>query len=60
MRERFEHIEELEECAARDDPAYGRWADKRLDRWLVDWALRNGKDNTAKQIAQRKGIEACP
>lgn len=60
MRERFEHIDELEAFVARDDPAFGRWADKRLDRWLVDWALRNGKDMTAKKIAQEKGIEVRP
>jgi hypothetical protein len=57
MRDRFEHISSLEDIVSQDDPAYGRWADKRVDRWLVDWALRNGMDATAKRLASDKGIE---
>lgn len=29
----------------------------RLDRWLVDWALRNGKERTARSIAAEKKLE---
>lgn len=59
MRERFSHLAELEAFQSREDAAFGRWADTRLDRWLVDWALRAGKEGTAKKIAREKGIEVC-
>ena len=56
MRHRFAHLNDLERLTSRDDPNFGRWADVRLDRWLVDWALRNGKINTARSISEEKGI----
>lgn len=31
--------------------------DTRMDRWLVDWALRTGNIETAKCIAQQQDIE---
>lgn len=43
--------------SGRDDVEFNRWADTRLDRWLVDWALRTGKEKTARQIAHDRGIE---
>ncbi|KAL5480789.1 FYV10 [Sanghuangporus weigelae] len=57
MRERCMHITELENSTTRDDPRFNRWADTRIDRWLVDWALRNGKEQTARKLAEDKGIE---
>ncbi|KAH8108782.1 CTLH/CRA C-terminal to lish motif domain-containing protein [Phellopilus nigrolimitatus] len=57
MRERFNHIADLESFQSRDDPSFSRWADTRIDRWLVDWALRNGKEQTARKIAEEKGVE---
>ncbi|KAI0078325.1 hypothetical protein K474DRAFT_1594232 [Panus rudis PR-1116 ss-1] len=57
MRERFQHLATVETIQSESDPEFARWADTRLDRWLVDWALRNGKENTAKQIANEKGLE---
>ncbi|EJC98292.1 uncharacterized protein FOMMEDRAFT_129613 [Fomitiporia mediterranea MF3/22] len=57
MHERFVHISELEAFNTREDPAFSRWADTRIDRWLVDWALRNGKEQMARKVAEEKGIE---
>ena len=57
MRERLEHLAALESMPSANTPEFSRWADTRLDRWLVDWALRNRKENTARQIAQERGIE---
>lgn len=57
MKERFDHVGELENFQSREDPEYSRWADTRLDRWIIDWALRNGKEKTARKIAAKKGIE---
>ncbi|KAI0035485.1 macrophage erythroblast attacher isoform 1 [Vararia minispora EC-137] len=57
MRERMQHIKAVENMQATDDPEYSRWADCRLDRWLVDWSLRRGKEKSARRIAEEKGIE---
>ncbi|KAI5122115.1 hypothetical protein M0805_002237 [Coniferiporia weirii] len=57
MRERFQHIADLESFQSRDDPGFDHWSDTRIDRWLVDWALRNGKEQTARKIADEKGIQ---
>ncbi|KAJ7640861.1 CTLH/CRA C-terminal to lish motif domain-containing protein [Mycena polygramma] len=57
IRERLQHLATVENIPTASDPEFERWADTRLDRWLVDWALRNGKDKTAKMIAKEKHIE---
>lgn len=57
MRERLNHIAELEGYQGRDDSDFGRWADTRVDRWTVDWALRSRKYETAKQVAKDRQIE---
>ncbi|KAK7039554.1 CTLH/CRA C-terminal to lish motif domain-containing protein [Favolaschia claudopus] len=57
IRERLQHLATIETIPTPSDPEFGRWADTRLDRWLVDWALRNGKEKTARMIAKEKHIE---
>ncbi|KAJ7037896.1 CTLH/CRA C-terminal to lish motif domain-containing protein [Mycena alexandri] len=57
IRERLQHLATVESIPTANDPEFGRWADTRLDRWLVDWALRNGKEKTARMIAKEKHIE---
>ncbi|KAJ7461877.1 CTLH/CRA C-terminal to lish motif domain-containing protein [Mycena galericulata] len=57
IRERLQHLATVENIPTANDPEFGRWADTRLDRWLVDWALRNGKEKTARMIAKEKHIE---
>ncbi|KAJ7741429.1 CTLH/CRA C-terminal to lish motif domain-containing protein [Mycena maculata] len=57
IRERLQHLATIESIPMANDPEFGRWADTRLDRWLVDWALRNGKEKTARMIAKEKHIE---
>lgn len=57
MRERLHHLATIETLHSANGPEYNRWADTRLDRWLVDWCLRTGKDKTARRIAKDKGIE---
>jgi macrophage erythroblast attacher len=57
MRERLHHLVAVESLQNTNQPEFSRWADTRLDRWLVDWCLRTGKDNSAKSIAKAKGIE---
>ncbi|RPD56002.1 hypothetical protein L226DRAFT_534366 [Lentinus tigrinus ALCF2SS1-7] len=57
IRERLQHLGSVEELESVSSPEFARWADVRLDRWLVDWSLRNGKEKTARIIAEQKGIE---
>ncbi|VDC00119.1 unnamed protein product [Peniophora sp. CBMAI 1063] len=58
MKDRLQHIGIAESLELADDPRYARWEETRLDRWLVDWLLRNGKEATAVDIAHEKGIES--
>ncbi len=57
MRDRLEHIDKLDKFQSQDEPEFSKWTDTRLDRWLVDWALRTGKEKTATKLAREKGIE---
>ncbi|KAL6300388.1 CTLH/CRA C-terminal to lish motif domain-containing protein [Sparassis latifolia] len=57
MRERLQHLAAVEDMQSGNSPEFARWADTRLDRWLIDWALRNGKEKTARMLAEEKGIE---
>ena len=57
MRERLQHLTAAENIQNDSGLEYARWADTRLERWLVDWALRNGKEKTAKQLAEERGLE---
>lgn len=57
MKDRLQHIGIVENLELVEDPRYARWEETRLDRWLVDWLLRYGKEKTAVDIAQDKGIE---
>ncbi|KAF5389545.1 hypothetical protein D9757_004169 [Collybiopsis confluens] len=57
IRERLQHLASIESLTTASDNEYAKWADKRLDRWLVDWCLRHGKEKTARQIAREKDIE---
>ncbi|TFK26593.1 macrophage erythroblast attacher isoform 1 [Coprinopsis marcescibilis] len=57
MRERLNHLATIDSSEPPTPNEFSRWADTRLDRWLVDWCLRSNKEKTAKQIAKEKGID---
>ncbi|KAG5643634.1 hypothetical protein DXG03_000560 [Asterophora parasitica] len=57
MRERLSHLSTVETISTASGPEYNRWADTRLDRWLVDWCLRSGMEMTARKVAKEKNIE---
>lgn len=57
MRERVHHLAAVEAFENASQPEFSRWADTRLDRWLVEWCLRSGKEESAQKIAKEKGIE---
>ncbi|KAG2117297.1 CTLH/CRA C-terminal to lish motif domain-containing protein [Suillus discolor] len=56
-RERLQHLMAVETLQTTGSLDFSRWADTRLDRWLVDWALRTGRENTARTLAQDRNIE---
>jgi macrophage erythroblast attacher len=57
MRERCKHLAIVEDIQSSKDSEYIRWVDNRLDRWIVDWVLRHGRERTARHISQEKSIE---
>ncbi|QRW16955.1 macrophage erythroblast attacher [Rhizoctonia solani] len=57
FKQRLEHLLLLENAGTTDQPDYIRWTDTRTDRWVVDWALRNSRDETALTLAREKGLE---
>ncbi|KAI9509052.1 CTLH/CRA C-terminal to lish motif domain-containing protein [Russula earlei] len=57
MRERCRHLAIIEQVQSSQDSEHIRWVDTRLDRWIVDWVLRHGREKTARHIANEKGIE---
>ncbi|KAH9979750.1 CTLH/CRA C-terminal to lish motif domain-containing protein [Russula compacta] len=57
MHERCKHLAIIDDIQSSKDSEYIRWVDTRLDRWIVDWVLRHGREQTARHISQEKGIE---
>jgi macrophage erythroblast attacher len=58
-RERLQHLTAVEALQTTASLDFSRWADTRLDRWLVDWALRSGREKTARKLAHDKNMEVC-
>ncbi|KAF9787953.1 CTLH/CRA C-terminal to lish motif domain-containing protein [Thelephora terrestris] len=56
MKERLEHLSVVEDAESQTTPEYQRWSDTRLDRWLIDWTLRTGRERTAKKLTAEKDI----
>ncbi|KZT25715.1 hypothetical protein NEOLEDRAFT_1064715 [Neolentinus lepideus HHB14362 ss-1] len=57
MRQRLKYLAQVETMQSSDSHEFSEWADTRLDRWLVDWCLRKGKERTARSIADEKNIQ---
>lgn len=56
QRARLEHLQELHEIRGLTDVRYERWAHVRLDRLLVDYLLRQGFTDAARDLAREKGV----
>jgi macrophage erythroblast attacher len=56
-RKRIQHLEALHKIPNLADVKYDQWARVRLDRLLVDHMLRLGYSESAKQLAQERGVE---
>jgi macrophage erythroblast attacher len=57
MKERLDHLSLVEGLQSPHSAEFSRWSDTRLDRWLIDWTLRTGREQTARKIAREKKIE---
>ncbi|KAI5459864.1 CTLH/CRA C-terminal to lish motif domain-containing protein [Mariannaea sp. PMI_226] len=54
---RIAHLDELYAMSTVDDVKYEAWSRKRLDRLLADYLLRHGYNESAKELAQQRGME---
>ncbi|KAI0835563.1 protein FYV10 [Hypoxylon sp. FL0890] len=54
---RVKHLNELYAMFSVDDVKYEGWSRTRLDRLIVDYLLRHGYNESARALAQEKGIE---
>jgi hypothetical protein len=54
---RIKHLNELYAIQSLDDVKYGTWGRTRLDRLLVDYMLRNGFVESAKDLTKEAHIE---
>lgn len=56
-RRRIQHLQALYEIPSLADVKYDDWSRIRLNRLLVDYLLRSGYGESARALAQEKGIE---
>lgn len=57
QRSRVEHLQQLHEISSLADVQYDSWSQTRLDRLLVDYLLRQGYTQSAKELATEKNIQ---
>ena len=57
QKARIQHLEELHEIPSLADVKYEDWSHVRLNRLLVDYLLRQGYTQSARELAVEKGIE---
>lgn len=57
QKARIEHLQELHDIPSLADVKYDNWSHTRLDRLLVDFMLRQGYTQSAKELAREKGID---
>ena len=56
QRARVQHLQELHEIPNLADVKYDKWAHARLDRLLVDYLLRQGYTQSARELAAEKEV----
>jgi len=57
QKARIDHLQSLHDIESLADVKYDSWAHTRLDRLLVDYLLRQGYVESARQLAKEKGVE---
>ena len=55
-RRRLEHLQEIYSMESLVDVKYGEWSRVRLDRYLVEYLVRQGYVESARALAEEKGI----
>ncbi|KAJ3076235.1 GID complex subunit containing RING finger motif [Podochytrium sp. JEL0797] len=56
-RTRLQHLDDLLTVPSLESPAFARWNKTQVDRILVDFMLREGYFESAKELAMDAGIE---
>ncbi|KAI9653375.1 MAG: GID complex subunit containing RING finger motif [Alyxoria varia] len=56
LRTRVQHMQQLYTMHSFSDVKYEEWAKVRLNRLVVDYLLRCGYSNTAKELAEATGV----
>ncbi|KAM3418623.1 Protein fyv10 [Cercospora zeina] len=56
QRARIQHLQQLHEIPSLADVKYDKWSHTRLDRLLVDYLLRQGYTQSAKELASEKDV----
>lgn len=56
-KKRIQHLADLYDIPSLADIKYDEWSKIRLDRLLADYLLRCGYENSARALAEEKGIE---
>lgn len=56
QKARIRHLQNLHEVQTLVDVKYEDWSQVRLDRLLVDYLLRQGYTQSARELAQERGI----
>ena len=57
QRARLQHLQDMHEIPSIADVKYDKWSKIRLDRMLVDYLLRMGYTDSARQLASEKNVE---
>lgn len=57
QKARIQHVQELHEIPTLADVKYDNWSQTRLDRLLVDYLLRQGYTQSARELAKEKDVE---
>lgn len=55
-RKRIQHLQDLYKIPSLADVKYDEWSRLRVDRLLVDHMLRSGYTESAKELAEAKGM----
>ena len=53
---RTDHLQNLHNIADTDSAEFSEWSKTRLDRMIVDYMLRRGYKEAAKELAESRGI----
>ena len=56
-KKRIQHLQDLFDVPSLVDAKYDKWSRIRVDRLLVDYLLRSGYGESAKELARAKDIE---